>query len=363
VTCHFFHTVQCSYFTEFPPACRQPQPIVNNASQKLLDLCVKAYQTRNDESHKNIQIWLNKKKDNRNLVREAITFKGVYDRTPLHYVAGSKPPKDLVENILIHGKDLLKIRDAKGKLPLHWACCNEADPEVVESLVMGYPESVEKQDHDKYTPLHYECYFRASVVAVAKMLQKCPSAAMVHNKDRDLPLHIVCKGTATASSGVVNLLIDYFPDSISELSQQLIHNSVFKTVLCQASFPAPSKNDSGHQNEIFIWNKTGRCLKVVYHKSQRPNFLSQVGLSAWIVSLRLRITERSKSNIDRAGIKIIAPNINESFEVPSSCNGLYFDFFCNTNDSYFWEQNKFVRKGYTQEVFGQPYKLGDQQTF
>jgi len=349
----------CTYFGEFPPACQQPQPIVKNASQQLLDLCIKAYQIRNNESHKNIQIWLNKKKDNHNLVREAITFKGVYDRTPLHYVAGSKPPKDLVENILNHGKDLLKIRDAEGKLPLHWACCNEADPEVVESLVMGYPESVEKQDHDTYTPLHYECCVRASFVVVAKMLQKCPSAARVHNKDTDLPLHIICKGTVAASSSVVNLLIDYFPESISELSQQLIHDSVYKTVLCQASFPAPSKNDSGHQNEIYIWNKTGRCLKVVYHKSQRPNFLSQVGLSAWIVSLRLRIAERKKSNIDRAGLKIIAPNINESFEVPSSCNGLYFDFFCNTNDSYFWEQNKFVRKGYTQEVFGQPYKLGE----
>lgn len=231
--------LKISYFANYPP-CR-PHVIVRHPSQQLLDLCRRAYQTRNNESYNNIQSWLDEKLNNKNLLVEAIACKDSFNRTPLHYLAGSASPKAIVECILQYARDAPQHQDSKGKLPLHWACSYEALPEVLELLVKGYPKGIEKQDHDACTPLHYACRDRASPNVIGLMLKQCPAAAKMRNRDGELPVHAVCKDKLSASPDVLNLLIDCFPESIAELPGELLEDPKFNAVLSRAGFSVPEK--------------------------------------------------------------------------------------------------------------------------
>ncbi len=82
----------------------------------------------------------------------------------------------------------------------------------------------------------------------------------------------------------------------------------------------------GHENKIYIDNKTGRCIKVEYYKAFRTYYLA-AGVEAKVISFDFARAPHDKTNIERPGLRYLEPNQKKCFEVPQSCKGLYFDFF------------------------------------
>ncbi len=61
------------------------------------------------------------------------------------------------------------------------------------------------------------------------------------------------------------------------------------------------------------------------------------GVSAKVTSFDFARAPHDKTNIECPGLR-------------------YIDFFCYKNDSCVWESNHYVKKCYSQEISGQPYK-------
>jgi ankyrin repeat protein len=347
---------------------KSQQTIFNDTNTGLLELCEEAYKRKDIASYNNVQKWLFRHENNHWLLEKAANNKNDYNVTPLHYLSGANPPSYLVETMLQLAPDTLKFRDADGKLPLHWACSNKTSRDVIRKLLKAYPDAAKLQNYDNgYTPLHDACRSGASINVVRMILEECTEAAQVQSIDGSLPLHIACE--VEAFSDVLNLLIDHFPGSIKEINNEgmrpvdLVQDTNLKNVFV-ATLPKSYRNDRKNKNKIFIENKTGRQIMLVYRQALPPTFWkgfgASVGVDIFAVGGKAKKEERQHSTIHKQSRQLIQPNDKQAFMVREACKGINFDFLSQDDETKGWALNYFVKKGRTQELVGQPEQLKKQ---
>jgi ankyrin repeat protein len=308
------------------PSEQEKKKPVSEASYELLDLCIDAFERKKHEACDNIQKWITKHEKNHNFLQEAANYKSNDNRTPLHYIAGAKPRCALVKRLKKLAPESLKVQDDAERLPLHWACHFSASPDVISILVKAYPNATKVQDEEGRLPLHYA-------------------------------------SKNGAASEVINLLIDEFHESRDTKDNNGKYpldyasaNKQLHDLLRGAHFSKPYENNPKDPKTINILNKTGRRLKVVYREALPKKFFQGGGIHFFKFGGHADIAQFNDPNLGRSGVYVVEPDENQAIRV-KDCEGLYFDFWCYSNELYGWAENHRVKKGYTQEIRGQPYKL------
>ena len=90
-----------------------------------------------------------------NETKSAIEYKGEFDTTALHVACRNRPPKDIIDIMIMAAPDMIFWADSFGWLPLHYACANGAEIDVVGALLEAYPDSKLTTDKRGRTPLHF----------------------------------------------------------------------------------------------------------------------------------------------------------------------------------------------------------------
>jgi hypothetical protein len=76
---------------------------------ELYNLCEHLFCTK--ASFGDVQEWLDKNKDNQDLLIQAANYKNEDSYTPLHYLVMKKPPSELVKRILRLAPDSVEVKD------------------------------------------------------------------------------------------------------------------------------------------------------------------------------------------------------------------------------------------------------------
>lgn len=200
------------------------------------------------------------------------------------------------------------------------------------------------------------------------LLDECSDAAQVQSNDGNLPLHIACEVEAT--SDVLHLLIDHFPGSINERNadgkrpEDLVKNANLKNVFV-AVLPKPYRHERKNKNKIFIENKTGRQIMLVYRQALPPTFWkgfgASVGVEVFALGGHAKKEERQHSTIHKQSRQLLQPNNDkQAFMVHEACKGINFHFLSQDDETKGWGLNYFIKKGRTQELVGQPGELKKQ---
>lgn len=186
-----------------------------NGTQELLGLCWNATAGRNEETLNNLQRWLHENQCNEQIIKEAAlctTSKGMYRWNALHVLLQSHPPANVIELLVQHAAETVRMQDTEGLLPLHHACWNGASLEIIRLLVRAYPESVQVADNIGTLPIHCACYRGSSLQVLTLLMEAFPRSVTMKDNFGWLPLHWACyRG---ASLDVLNVLIQAFPGSI-----------------------------------------------------------------------------------------------------------------------------------------------------
>lgn len=148
-------------------------------------------------------------------------FDGEYDSTvlPIHEACALCPPKDVVEKLIKHYPEGLKLKEGKfDRLPLHIACLTSAPTDVMEVLIRYYPEGARCKDSIGRLPIHYACAHDSPEEVIEMLLSAFPASAGCSDNNGWLPLHVACR--RGLSVNIIRQLIDCFPPSVDIMTKK-----------------------------------------------------------------------------------------------------------------------------------------------
>jgi len=181
---------------------------VVNMSRDLYDLSL-TFSCSNDDSLDEFHLWLDRNKDDRNLMYSAANYRNEHNDTPLHQLVLADPPSDVLESIIQLAPDTVKAQNDHGYLPLHEACLSKASIDVVSMLIKAYPMAAEVKDERGMLPLHLACLKNDSIEVIQVLLEAYSKAAEVKDFSGSIPLHYV-RSNDTCQD-VIRLLLHAFP--------------------------------------------------------------------------------------------------------------------------------------------------------
>lgn len=185
--------------------------------EELYDLCYNNELDHTEETWDNIRHWVHDHKDEKAVLQHAARFRGMYNRTPLHWVLRKRPPKDVVELLLNSAPETLRMKDDHGWLPLHLACFKESSLEVVALLIEAYPQSAMVRDDAGWLPIHDACCHVSSLDVVHLLIQAFPEGLTVQDNCGWLPIHRACWGKVSIEA--LNLLVKANQKSLEVLDK------------------------------------------------------------------------------------------------------------------------------------------------
>ena len=150
-----------------------------NTTRELFDLCYNADSRENEKAWRQLRQWLSFYQNDKQRFKEAAAYPNTFNWTPLHVLVSRSPPLDVVETLVKHAPETLRMKTVEGDLPLHIACGQRASPEIIKILVAAYPESVRVTNNAGGLPLHFVCYNRHSLDVLNLLLQVYPESIRV----------------------------------------------------------------------------------------------------------------------------------------------------------------------------------------
>eukprot|EP00985_Skeletonema_marinoi_P022421 scaffold14308_cov138-Skeletonema_marinoi.AAC.5 len=158
-----------------------------------------------------------------NETKAAIEYKGEFDTTALHVACRNRPPKDVIDVMIMASPDMIFWADSFGWLPLHYACANGAEIDVVGALLEAYPDSKLTTDKRGRTPLHFalgnvEQPPTAMLVQLLAGKEMKSSSVRWPDENNMLPLHYAC--AYGASVEVLRVIIDAWDESLSKVDNK-----------------------------------------------------------------------------------------------------------------------------------------------
>jgi len=158
-----------------------------------------------------------------NETKAAIEYKGEFDTTALHVACRNRPPKDVIDVMIMAAPDMIFWADSFGWLPLHYACANGAEIDVVGALLEAYPDSKLTTDKRGRTPLHFalgnvEQPPTAMLVQLLAGKEMKSSSVRWPDENNMLPLHYAC--AYGASVEVLRVIIDAWDESLSKVDNK-----------------------------------------------------------------------------------------------------------------------------------------------
>ena len=167
-------------------------------THELYDLCMLARED-NEESVNRLRQWLLCNIENKKRFHAAASYKGYDNMTPLHLMLGRRLPLDLIEILIKHAPEALRIENCNGKLPLHLACRFGASLQILDLLISAYPESIQKLDTNNKKPY--------------QLLEMSTTSGEYSDKETKFLLHTAVSSTTKFSVHLILLLLQAFPES------------------------------------------------------------------------------------------------------------------------------------------------------
>jgi hypothetical protein len=198
-------------------------------------------------------------------------------------------------------------------------------------------QELKRQDDKDRTPAHYIAGLNPTWARIKQIIDLNPGTLKTFDDTGRIPLHWASKWAA--SPEVLNLFLDQFPESLDSKDQYgmspLDHapdKSYLRDLLRGPDFPDPFKSSTKERHKVFIVNKTSRRLKISYRETEDNNTIAEDGT--------------------------IEPNETVPFQMKgANSKGLIFDFWLLDNAKYGWKLNVFIKRGYCQEIRGQPREI------
>ena len=207
-----------------------------NTTRELFDLCYNADYRDNEKAWSQLREWLSFYKNDKKRFKEAAAYPNTFNWIPIHVLVSRSPPLDVVETLVKHAPETLRMKTSEGDLPLHIACGQRASPEIIKILVAAYPESVRITNNAGGLPLHFACYNRNSLDVLNLLLQVYPESIRVEcitrtgehlqpseilknknqldSEDENERIFLLHKAVAEGLSvHLMRLLIEAFPES------------------------------------------------------------------------------------------------------------------------------------------------------
>ena len=162
-----------------------------------------------------------------NETKYAIEYKGEFDTTALHVACRNRPPKDIIDVMIMAAPDMIFWADSFGWLPLHYACANGAEIDVVSALLEAYPDSKLTTDKRGRTPLHFALGNvdqppTEQLVQLLAGKEMKSSSVRWPDENNMLPLHYACACKFLLKSVCVQYI-----DMLLLLKKQLTDTLVF----------------------------------------------------------------------------------------------------------------------------------------
>jgi hypothetical protein len=126
-----------------------------STQNELLNLCVQAFDNENQNAFNNIPHWLENNENNSEKLYKAINYKNTFNRSPLHFLAVSKPPFYLMESFIKLAPEATKLKDHQGRLLLHYASMSAISANLMNLMIDAYPDSITVKDNDDKLPPKY----------------------------------------------------------------------------------------------------------------------------------------------------------------------------------------------------------------
>lgn len=143
--------------------------------------------------------------------------------TPLHLACKLGAPLSVVKLLVEKNPESLSCKDGFAfgdqNTPLHYACIYSS-LEVVKFIIEKRPLSLyltaSNTEYGNLTPLHHACYHRASPNIIKTLVDKAPELTKQQTRGAYPCLPIQIAREKGASSEVIELLEEKYPDSLSE---------------------------------------------------------------------------------------------------------------------------------------------------
>jgi ankyrin repeat protein len=153
------------------------------------------------------------------------------DRLPIHLAARYGKSTEFCRMLIEAYPGSERITTSRGLLPFHVACLY-GSVSLAEYLYKLYPESINVADRDGRYPIHYAMLGletrtnRAIAIEMVQLLldcdpyvlERCPEALRRHTASGYTPLHIMMSANQNVTNGMVQLLVDAYPQSIDRVN-------------------------------------------------------------------------------------------------------------------------------------------------
>ena len=170
--------------------------------QQLLVLCNRFAAEEYEESITDLRRWIDENRSDDMFFRKAAGYSrgGI---TPLHSLSlSSNPPLDVVQALIAHAPETLKIQGNRYKnLPLHCLCqyCDCDDfLEIVKAMVAAYPDCVTIKNRRGRLPIHEVCNCSDNISNLDRKLQILdflievfPESILVKDEDNITPSQVL----------------------------------------------------------------------------------------------------------------------------------------------------------------------------
>ena len=135
-----------------------------------------------------IREWLETNKNDDNRLKASITYQGLANDSPLHFLLCTCPPLDIIQTIIKYAPEVLIMKNNFGWLPIHYACLRGASLEVIQALLTASPDTIKVRDNYGWLPLHLACQNDASLNVLNFLIESYPQGIDHKNKVGRTPL-------------------------------------------------------------------------------------------------------------------------------------------------------------------------------
>jgi ankyrin repeat protein len=133
---------------------------------------------------------------------------------PIHVACQHDAPVAFLKVLVNAYPESLLKPDKDGNLPIHYACSLES-PDAAHYLMDASAESLKRVNKKNKTPLHLACSrYDVSVTLIQDLIQLNENACKTRDWQGRLPIHSACMWEA--STGVIELLLNAYPQSVGE---------------------------------------------------------------------------------------------------------------------------------------------------
>ena len=318
----------------------------------LFDLCLNYDPKNGGDSWNAIRQWLNSNKDDSARIKAAANYQDDFLKmTPVHLMVQKRPPLDVVQMIVKHAPESLRLTDRNaGAVALHLACFNRASLEVVKALAEAYPASLLAAGTRGCLPLHTACAptsDRRNLEVISFVADAYPEAIEIRNKSGKRPSDLLKQPIQPYIKTEASSEMDKYFSLFSLRDAVICGHSVYLLQLLIEAFPgsvtaqdadgmtaAHHACKSENVESVIFFAESSSCMKswatITDSQGRTAQQAFQDSIAVKDDMGRLLIHRQAANGITAASLNFLATSYPEGITHPDRFGMLPFHYACLT---------------------------------